>query len=561
MEAYIAFGVFVIIVIVLMLGKGIWDDRMMKRNFIRKLHEEYGKPPAKEYNEQQYHSISHFYNRHITPYSIDDITWNDLSYDDIFKRLNDTYSSAGEEVLYNTLRNPKQSIEELKHFDELVEYFGTHSDERIKLQVILAQLGKTGKFSLYDYLDYLDVLGEKSNLKHYILNILLVPAIATCFFEAPIGLVLVVGIMIVNMISYFKEKNEVDPYITSFAYIMRLLKAADAIERLKIDACSTEQEKIRTHKKGLIQFRRGSFWLMSSGRMSGSGNPIDIILDYLRMVLHLDLIKFNNMLMQVRKHVSDIDELVQVVGYLETTIAIGAYRKSVENQWCKPVLSEKEILCAVNVYHPLITEPVKNSISASKGVLLTGSNASGKSTFLKTIAVTAIMAQTIYTCPADAYEGSFYKICSSMALRDNLQNKESYFVVEIKSLKRIVDAVAESKYKILCFVDEVLRGTNTIERIAASTQILNSLIGKNVQCFAATHDLELSDLLAKDYDNYHFKETVENGDVCFNYKLLDGKATTRNAIKLLSVMGYDDSIIEKANEQAESFLKTGVWRA
>ena len=146
-----------------------------------------------------------------------------------------------------------------------------------------------------------------------------------------------------------------------------------------------------------------------------------------------------------------------------------------------------------------------------------------------------------------------------MALRDNLESGESYYIVEIKSLKRIIDA-GNNDVKILCFVDEVLRGTNTVERIAASTQILKSFAGNNTVCFAATHDIELTSLLEQEYDNYHFEEEVRDGDVFFNYELKEGKARTRNAIKLLSVMGYDKNIIDKAENMAENFIKDGVWK-
>jgi len=111
----------------------------------------------------------------------------------------------------------------------------------------------------------------------------------------------------------------------------------------------------------------------------------------------------------------------------------------------------------------------------------------------------------------------------------------------------------------LCFVDEVLRGTNTVERIAASTQVLKSLAGNNMCCFAATHDIELTSLLNDYYDNYHFEEEIRDGDIFFNYTLLDGKATTRNAIMLLEIMGYSPSIIEQARQQAEHFVASGIW--
>ncbi len=131
--------------------------------------------------------------------------------------------------------------------------------------------------------------------------------------------------------------------------------------------------------------------------------------------------------------------------------------------------------------------------------------------------------------------------------------------MEIKALKRILDAAKGGRKPVLCFVDEVLRGTNTVERIAASTQILKSLSGRGILCFAATHDIELTGLLCSDFDNYHFEEDVRDGDVYFNYKLQAGKATTRNAIRLLELIGYDNEIIERASAQAARFMSQGVW--
>lgn len=78
-------------------------------------------------------------------------------------------------------------------------------------------------------------------------------------------------------------------------------------------------------------------------------------------------------------------------------------------------------------------------------------------------------------------------------------------------------------------------------------------------CFAATHDIELTQLLEKEYTNYHFEEEVKDGDISFNYRLNPGRATTRNAIRLLEIMGYDQSIIEKASRRAEHFISTGKW--
>ena len=125
---------------------------------------------------------------------------------------------------------------------------------------------------------------------------------------------------------------------------------------------------------------------------------------------------------------------------------------------------------------------------------MTGSNASGKSTFLKTAALQAILAQTVHTVLAKEYEASYFRVFSSMALRDDLVGEESYYMVEIRSLKRILDRMVE-EVPLFCCVDEVLRGTNTVERIAASSQILLRMAQERLLCFAATHDIELTYLL------------------------------------------------------------------
>lgn len=298
---------------------------------------------------------------------------------------------------------------------------------------------------------------------------------------------------------------------------------------------------------------------MSGARMTGSaGNPLDLLLDFLRMGFHLDLIKFNQMLSEVRKHIGEIDKMVTIMGRVEALIAVGAFREAYK--YCVPEFADKKSIMAQGIYHPLINDPVPNSINTNGSVLITGSNASGKSTFLKTLAINAILAQTIHTCLAERFVTGMFRVCSSMALRDDVQGGSSYYIVEIKALKRILDLLADDdRHPVLCFVDEVLRGTNTVERIAASTQILRSM-AENCICFAATHDIELTHLLERVYRNYHFEEEIKDDDIIFSYKLLDGRATTRNAIKLLGIMGYDDSMIREAEEMANAFLKTGHWK-
>lgn len=553
---FLALGLFFIIVFV----REAVQAKKRERKFVDSLYHIGENPPRKEYSLERYARMGSFYQRHYKEGLIDDITWNDLNMDDVFKRMNYTFSASGEEYLYYTLRNTKRSVEELEHFENVLQFFQEHSGERVKLQFEMSRLGHTGKYSLYDYLDNLDYLGERSNRRHILLNLLFLPLIALLFWQLPLGVTGLSVLIIYNITSYFKEKKEIDPYITSFSYVKRLTTTCEEILKLPVPVCEQEWESMRKHLQRLSGLKKGSFWVFSANQSATTGNPLDILMDYARMVFHIDLIQFNKMLSRLRARIEDVDALIETIGYLETAVAVGLFRESLK-EFCIPQFGG-ENLCIREAYHPLLTNPVKNSINASGGVLLTGSNASGKSTFLKTIAINGILAQTIHTCCAVEYKAPFYEIYSSMALHDDIENGESYYIVEIKALKRILDAAAAGQNRVLCFVDEVLRGTNTVERIAASTQILKSLSdSRKMICFAATHDIELTELLKTEYDNYHFEEDIREGDIFFPYKLMEGPATTRNAIKLLEIMGYDVSVIDKASEQAERFMETGSWTA
>lgn len=117
-----------------------------------------------------------------------------------------------------------------------------------------------------------------------------------------------------------------------------------------------------------------------------------------------------------------------------------------------------------------------------------------------------------------------------------------------------------SKQPLLCVIDEVLRGTNTVERIAASAEFLKYLTGKKMICLAATHDIELCTLLAGYYRLLHFEETItDEGEILFDYTIKDGPATTRNALKLLSSMGFDQEMVNRANEKANMYIAVGKW--
>ena len=550
---YIMIGIVLFLVI-----KSRYDAKVKLSQLHQKLRQAWGDIPEEEYTSEKFESIKKYYlSIQDEQKDIDDITYNDLDFKEIFMLMNNTGSAIGEEYLYALLRKPVFLEKELFERNRLMNFFGNHEEERLKLQTSFALMGKLNRLSIFEYINRTDNIIPINMGKEYLLSFGLLASIICIFFQPLIGGLLTVSLLVINILTYFKQKAEIESYFTVFSYILSLLKEIKEIRKLGIKEIEDYTKVYEEADKAFKKFQKGSTLVVGGNSMSG--DLADVVLDYLRMLFHIDIIKFNTMLKTLRKNRELLNQLYESIGYLDSMIAAASFREQID-YYCEPRLISggKPYLKVEDVFHPLLEEPVANSIHGNKSVLITGSNASGKSTFIKTMAINAILSQTIYTSVSREYEASYFRVFSSMALKDDIFSNESYYMVEIKSLKRILDKM-DGEIPILCFVDEVLRGTNTLERIAASTQILRNLADGNTLSFAATHDIELTHILEKDYDNYHFTEKVKDNDILFDYKLYSGRAVSRNAIKLLELLGYSDDITRKANQLANDFLTNGTW--
>ena len=507
MNPYLQVILWAVGIVVLFIVMMAWNNYKWKKAQKNRIKRIFGKIPEREYSPDDLERISHYFRRKENgEFYIDDITWNDLDMDRIFIQINQTFSSPGEDVLYNMLRRPVFNEEILEEREKLIHFFDTHEKERTDLQLILASIGKTRLGSLADTVLALND-APVINIKIHIL--MLVALLVSIFVLLPMypmmGFLVFMCLMIANIAIYYASAGQqvIEAYMDCFNHLLKMLEAADQMQIVKYPE-------------------------------------------------------------EIKDKADTIMLLIDNIGELDALVSIASFRRTL-SLWSIPVFmpwSEKsDIAIQIKIedlYHPLIRNPVANSITATGGTLVTGSNASGKSTFLKNVAINSILAQTIHTCTATSCQTPFLKVMTSMALRDDISSGESYFIVEIRSLKRILDE-SRKKEPLLCVIDEVLRGTNTIERIAASSQILNSLLGNWILPFAATHDIELSYILDEIYTNYHFEEKVREQEVVFNYLLKPGRATTRNAIRLLDMLGYDQELVKNAGNAAAEFERTGIW--
>ncbi len=548
----------VLAVFLIFLIKGIYDKRVWYRNLRQKMINDWGKVPEEEYTTEKFESLSAYYHTQIDKSKdVDDITWNDISMEEIFMLINNTGSAIGEEYLYAMLHKLEFSGEKLKEREKLMNLFADREDLRVELQLALYKMGKISNVSVYEYINRLEGLETKKIWPHLLMGAGFIVSIILIAFNPLIGGILTALMLGNNVYQYYRERAKIEIYFTVCAYIVRLLDGVNTILKLNIPEINDYAVKLRKSKGVFQKFIRGSFLLIPK---NAGGDLLGVFLDYMNLIFHIDLMKFYSMLDCFKSNREALNSIYETVGLLDSCIAAASFRKMIPF-YTIPELdnNEKPFLEVEDIYNPMIEEPVLNSIYTHNSVLITGSNASGKSTFIKTLAVNAILSQTIYTSLSSSYKASFFKVLSSMALKDNLLGKESYYIVEIKSLKRIIDRT-EEHIPTLCFVDEVLRGTNTLERIAASSQILKYLSGINTICFAATHDIELTHILENCFSNYHFKEQIADNNVLFDYKLMEGRAVSKNAIKLLEVMGYPGGVTKSASDSAEYFLKEGKWK-
>jgi hypothetical protein len=241
-----------------------------------------------------------------------------------------------------------------------------------------------------------------------------------------------------------------------------------------------------------------------------------------------------------------IDKWFDALGEMEM-IASLANLSFNHPSWTFPVILDEwfQLECQ-NLGHPLIREHklVSNDFSMHKPpciALITGSNMAGKSTFLRSVGANMVLAMTGAPVRAKAMKLPVVKTICSMRITDNLEEETSTFYAELKKIKRIVEAV-EAGEKVFILVDEMLRGTNTLDRHKGSEALIRQLIRYNAVGIIASHDVALADL-EKVYPgklhNYHFDSVIKQEEIVFDYLLKDGVCTSANASLLMKKIGIE----------------------
>lgn len=280
---------------------------------------------------------------------------------------------------------------------------------------------------------------------------------------------------------------------------------------------------------------------------------VTAVYEYINLFFLLDATGVYFATRDLARHGGALVRVTAAAGDVDAAIGVASFRSG-RSDWTSPDFQEPEASTELtDLRHPLVDNAVPNSIAvqAGRGVLITGSNMSGKSTFLRTVGVNAILAQTIATCLAREDRAPIFHVRSCIGRADDLLTGKSYYIVEVESLLELVRA-SDGPTPHLFLLDELFRGTNAVERIAAGQAVLQQLLrgpgGMMTRhvVLAATHDQELVDLASGTFDAYHFGDSIGEGGLMFDHRLQRGPATTRNALALLRLHGAPETLLAQA---------------
>jgi hypothetical protein len=474
-------------------------------------------------------------------------TITDIDLYDLFIFIDRTTSKPGQQYLFNQLVKPTNNTTELECFDNQVKFFLENKTAREGCQLLLSSLSHHDAYYITTLLDS-SVLQKPKWTALYILDTIAVVVLLLLSFKFPAVLLWLMAPLALNIFLYFRNKNTTAKFSKSFPQLNNLINIARALTKQNIPF---EKKDSKKSIESLSGFQR-KFRLLNfaSPPKDEITQTFLFLLELLKSFFLVEIHSFISCLSSLKNKKEDINTLLNYIGSIDAALSVASLRSGI-TCYCTPTFidSSKSMLFK-NLYHPLIDDCVPNSISIKdKSILITGSNMSGKSTFIRSVAINSILAQTIYTCFAEEFITPIVKVFSSIRITDSLQEGKSYYFEEVNTIGSLIKA-SDLHFQNLFILDEVFKGTNTIERVAAAKAILSYLNKNNNIVFVSTHDIELAAFLNTEFDLYHFTEDIANENLVFDHQLKAGVLKTRNAIKLLALSGYPDEIITEANSIA-----------
>lgn len=486
--------------------------------------------------------------------------WDDLDMEAVFARIDTCASAVGQQVLLAMLRRPVHDTAAVQQRAAIVQQFMQRPDLGDAVTRAVAHLRTMSSYDLPVLF-----LGEVPRRPPFffvfpLITLAAVTSLVLAFFT-PVALIALLAIAVANTWIAAVYRPGVDHLLRPIATLGALLFAARSIGALDnaarhdaaVDSAPLggKPAALARHAADLRWIDPLARWLLPSSSPDGLTASL---VAYVNLFLLLDVNAFVFSIALIRSHRAQLHAVYEDIGTLDALCAAARFRERLP-YWCVPELDgAAKTIVAERVVHPLISAPQPNDLTISgNGMLITGSNMAGKTTFLRAVGLCALLGQSIATCPAAAWRSPPLRLATLISRRDDVLHGRSYFMVEaevVHELLRLASGAAQH----LFIIDEIFRGTNTRERVAASAAVLAFMNRRDHITIASTHDYELIDRLpqvsavAADerWEFRHFSEAVTGGGASFDYLLRPGVSSAPNALRLLEAAGYPPDVVSDA---------------
>lgn len=465
----------------------------------------------------------------------------------LFQYLNRTVTVDGEKLLAKTLSHPPFEKEEIRERQKAIKELAQHPEWRLHFRAtgLMFEENKELNHEIRAWTE-LDLKFKNAvTVKWILFAIPLLTLISIVPFALGVTNLFFKFMVLVQWIFLYFFRKQIKQYFQFFGRKSALLEKYMALLDY-IGKGDFKSEKLLQMKHSVIHpkpagktFSELKNWV---NRFEYRQNIIVAFL--LNSLLLWDIRCMFHLWRWHQQHHGEITGWLDTIAAFDELISLAGFAGNHPGFVYPEVANGDFVFRAEQLGHPLLSQNkrVGNDFAVagwSKAAIVTGANMAGKSTFLRTVGINLILADNGAPVCAQNMVFTPVQLFTNMRTTDSLQKEESYFFAELKRIKRVLELL-ENGMPVFVILDEMLKGTNSVDKLNGSKELVKKLLQLPAVSLIATHDLKLSEMEAdfpKQIANLCFEIRIENNEMVFDYKLSPGVTQTMNATFLMRKMG------------------------
>lgn len=458
----------------------------------------------------------------------------------LFKYLNICKSNNGKQKLIHRLSNPLIKKEELIARQQSMQEISNNIDFSLDFQVALKIYQDEGaNLNLSYIIKHLNTKIEFSKVNVYlsfVFSILSLSLLVLAILGRISWIFFTITFLFQLLDSMIHQKKYKDVFvdINNIAFTIAMLESVYKV----INKEKFSDETLNKLQSDIKNYGLGGISEINKIRAIESFNHYFLTYLFFNGLFSINILIIYYFKKFIDKYGVNYSKSIEALEEFEvyTSLAIlGQTKKDIT----LPKLSDEISINFTNLKHPLIQEEqcVSNSFNQENNInIITGSNMSGKTSFLRMIGINIILMNAGAYCNAESFSCPYLKLFTSMRIADDITKGISTFYAELIRIRAAIDYSKQNKPMII-FIDEIFKGTNSNDRIKGAISLIEKLNKRNVIIFISTHDFELCEIKSVNISNYHFSEYYEEDKIKFDYKLKKGRCKTTNAVYLMKLAG------------------------